>query len=307
MYKIISDGSCDFTNAEVAAFDIKVIPFYVTFDGKSLKEGVEIQKDEYFNRLLTDKEFKPTTAQASPQDFIDVYTPYLEQGQDIMVFTVSSKLSGSYNSATLAANMMAEEYPNSRIEIVDTQNASLGHGLILRESIKMRDAGFDLDKNLRITREIVKTARLYITLDSLDFLRRGGRVGPTTALVGGILGLRPILQIEEGAVTQLDSVRGKAKVLKLMEDGIVEALGDNKAQVSICVGHILKEDEAEKFHKSLEASLDMKIANPITSVGVTVGTHAGPGAMAIAYCKRYESFAAAQTTGSAKAEKIAAI
>ena len=289
MFQIISDGSCDFTKEEIQKHNIEVIPFYITFDGSShLKEGVDISKETYFQRLIDEKNLFPKTSQPNPQDYIDIFLPHLKAGRDILSVTISSKLSGSHNSATLAAGMLQAEFPEQKIVILDTLNVSLCHGIILREIIRMRDAGFSLDKTTDIAGKIIRSARVYFTLDTLEYLKRGGRVGPTTALVGGILGLRPILQLVDGEVSQLDNVRGKKRVLKLMEEAIVAALDGETGNISLCVGHIRNHDEAAAFQANVEAALNMKIINPITSVGATIGTHAGPGALAFAYCRKYE-------------------
>jgi DegV family protein with EDD domain len=295
MFQIISDGGCDFTKDEVQKYNVGVVPFYITFDQASnsqvthLKEGVDISKEDYFKRLLAEKNLFPKTAQPNPQDYIDICTPYLEEGKDILLLTISSKLSGSHNSAMIAADMLKEDYPNRTVMVVDSLNVSIGQGLILKEMIKMRDAGYSLEETVRIANEILKTTRIYFTLDSLEYLKKGGRVGPTTALVGGILGLRPVLHLVDGGVEQLDSVRGKKKVLQLIEEGITAALKDETQNIDLCVGHILREDEASTLKDTLENSLGTKITNPVTEVGVTIGTHAGPGALVVAYCKKYEA------------------
>ncbi|MCL2571653.1 MAG: DegV family protein [Defluviitaleaceae bacterium] len=289
MYKIISDGGCDFSKDEVQTYNVDVVPFYISFDGETfLKEGIDITTDDYFARLISDKSLHPTTSQPSPQDYIDMYTPYLKAGYDILSLTISSKLSGSYASATLAADMLKEEYPDRSIIILDSRNVCIGQGLILKEIIKMRDAGYNLERTVEVAKKVLKTTRVYFTLDSLEYLKRGGRVGPTTAFVGGILGLRPILQVEDGQVTQLDNVRGKARALKLMEEAMIDALSEEKEKLNLSIGHILSADEAVKFKSNAESALSIKIANPITQVGVTIGTHAGPGALAFAYCRKYE-------------------
>jgi len=291
MFQIISDGGCDFTAEETKKHNVKIVPFYVTLDQETyLKEGVDITKEDYFKRLLSDKTLFPKTAQPSPQDYMDAYTPYLEEGKDILSLTIASKLSGTYNSATLAANTLKEKFPQRTIIVVDSLNAANGEGLLLREIIKMRDAGLNLVVTANIAEEIKKTIRIYFTLESLEYLRRGGRVGPTTALVGGILGLRPVLHLVDGTVEQLDSVRGTKKVLQWIAEGVVAALEEDKDNVNISVGHILKAEDAAKVKRSIESALNIKITNPIAEVGATIGTHAGPGALVVAYCKKYENF-----------------
>ena len=290
MFQIISDGACDFTKDEARNFNVDIVPFYISFDGENyLREGVDITIDDFFNRLMNEKSLFPKTSQPNPQDYVELYTPHLKAGADLIVLTVSSKLSGSYSSASIAAEILSEEYPDRKIVLIDSLNGSLAQGLILREIIKMRDAGYTLDKTESIAKKVRDTTRVYFTLDSLEYLRRGGRVGPTTALVGGILGLRPVLHLVEGKVSQLDNVRGKKKVLKLIEEAMADALKDDKESVSISIGHILSNEDASTIKLNIEHALGVEVANPITRVGVTIGAHIGPGALAFSYCKRYDA------------------
>jgi len=291
MFQIISDGGCDFSKEEAQKHNVEIVPFYISFDDTThLKEGVDIDKEDFFNRLMSDKELFPKTSQPSPQDYIDVYKPYLDSGKDILTLTISSKLSGSHASAVMAADMLKEEYPDRTITLIDSLNVSIGQGLILGEIIKMRDAGYSIQKTAKLAKKILKATRVYCTLNSLEYLRRGGRIGPTTAVVGGLLGLRPILQLENGEVSQLDSVRGKKNAMKLIAKSLVAVLKDKTDQISLSIGHILSEDDAVTFKSNTEAALNMRIDSPITEVGVTIGSHAGPGALAFAYCGRYEVF-----------------
>lgn len=290
MYQIVSDSSCDFSKEEATKHSVDIVPFYISFDGENyLKEGIDISKEDFFNLLIKEKNLFPKTSQPNPQDYIDVFKPYLENGKDILTITISSKLSGSYNSAIIAVDILKEDYPNRKIVIIDSLNGSIAQGLILREIIKMRDNEYSLTKTVDIANEILKTTRIYFTLDTLEYLKRGGRIGPTTALVGSILGLHPILQVVDGEVSQLDNVRGKKKVFKLIEEAIVNALKDETQSINLSIGHILSENDANSFKDNIESALNTSISNPITEVGVTIGTHAGPGALAFAYCKKYET------------------
>ena len=297
MFQIISDGGCDFTKEESQKHNVVIVPFYITFDQNTfLKEGIDITKEEYFKRLLEDKTLFPKTSQPSPQDYMDAYTPHLEAGMDILSLTISSKLSGTYNSATLAARTLREKYPNRTIIVIDSLNASVGQGLILKEIVKMRDQGFSITKTEKHTKKVIKSAQIYFTLDTLEYLKRGGRVGPTTALVGGILGLRPVLHLVDGSIEQLDSVRGNKKVLHLMEEGLVAALEGEVENVNLSIGHILSEKRAKTFNDNLENVLNIRFTDPPTEVGVTIGTHAGPGALVVAYCRKHESFLSNHST-----------
>jgi len=291
MFKIISDGGCDFTAEEVQRYDIDIVPFYVSLDQETyLKEGIDISTEDYFKRIQEDKDLFPKTSQPNPQDYTEAYRPHLEAGKDILSLTISSKLSGTHNSATLAADLMREEFPDRQIIVIDSINAAMGQNLILREIIKMRYQGYSLAETAELAEKVLKTTKTYFTLDTLDYLKKGGRVGPTTALVGGVLGLRPVLHMVEGSVEQLESVRGRKKVLQLMEEGIAAVLKDDIDDVEICIGHILCEDDAIGFKENLEKSAGTTITTPIVEVGATIGSHTGPGALAVAYCKKFESF-----------------
>ncbi|MCL2221218.1 MAG: DegV family protein [Oscillospiraceae bacterium] len=289
MYQIVSDGGCDFSPEEVKKSGVAVVPFYVSFDQQTyMKEGVDITKEVYFERLMSEKTLFPKTSQPTPQDYIDVLKPFLDEGKDIFLFTISSKLSGSFASTVIAKDMLSEDYPDRKIELIDSFNVSIGQGLILREIVKMRDAGYSLEKTVEETAKVIKSTHVYFTLNTLEYLKRGGRIGPTTALVGGILGLSPILQVENGEVSQLDNVRGRKRALQLIEAAMVDALKDDLENINMSIGHIVSEEDAIAFKANTEAALSIKIPNPITEIGVTVGSHAGPGALAFAYCKKYD-------------------
>lgn len=290
MFQIISDGSCDFSNEEVKKYNVDIVPFYISFDEVTyLKEGIDIHKEEYFNKLINDKNLFPKTSQPNPNDYIEFFTPYLKNDTDIVCLTISSKLSGSYNSAVIAIDTLKEEYPKRNIVLIDSLSASLGQGLILREIIKMRDVGIPVNQVKTLAEKVIKTTKIYFTLDTLEYLKKGGRIGPTSALVGGLLNLKPILHVVNGEVTQFDSVRGKKNVIKKIEEGLIAVLKGDSQYINLSIGHICSESDAITLKSNVENALNTKIDTPLVEVGATVGTHVGPGAIAFAYCKSYEN------------------
>jgi DegV family protein with EDD domain len=265
MFKIISDAGCDFTEAEAKKYDLSVIPFYII-------EENGIQK----------------TAQPNPQDYADAVKPCLENGREILIFTISSKLSGSYNSAALAADMLKEEYPHAAITILDSKSGSIGQGLILREIIKMRSDGYGLQKAVDRAKEIIETTRVYFTVENLDHLRRGGRISSASALVGGVLGLRPILHLLDGRALPLKTIRGKKNAHQFIEKTITDALKSDLSRYNLAVGHVQNIKDAYSIFTSMESSLGIQINTPITEVGAAISTHTGPGTLAFAYCEKYD-------------------
>ena len=288
MFQLISDGCCDFDSSEVKEHDIEVVPFYITFDDKEfLKEDIDISKEDFFGRLTSNKNLFAKTSQPNPEDYINIYRPHLEKGHDILCLTISSKVSGSYNSAMIAADMLKEEFGERKIITIDSRNGCIGQGLILREMISMRNNNMDIEEIAEKTKKIIPTTKIYITLDTLEYLKKGGRVGPTTALVGGVLGLKPVLHVVDGAIEQLDSIRGKQRIINLLVEGVAEALQGQEKTMNISVGHIDRYDDILTFKNKIEEALGVSINNPITKIGVTIGTHVGPKALAVSYCKKY--------------------
>jgi len=291
MFTLISDNSCDFDDSEIKKLNVHIIPFYISFDGENfLKEGQDITLENFYKKLLEDKTLYPKTSQPSPQDYIDVIKPFLEKGEDVLVQTISSKLSGSNQSALTAKEILKDDYPNRKILVLDSFNVSVGSGLILRELVRMRDAGMDIDKAFSIATQIRERTRVYFTIESLEYLKKGGRIGPASALVGGLLNLRPILQIEDGVVSPLEKVRGKKNAFKLMKEAIVDTLKDSIDIVNIGVANINGYEEAKTFKEEIENELGIKIENPISTVGATIGAHVGPGALVFGYCRKYENY-----------------
>lgn len=289
MFHLISDGGCDFSSADAKKYNVSIAPFYINFGDGFQKEDVDITKEEFFNRLLSDKKLFPTTSQPNPQDYIELCEPQLKEGKDVIILTISSKLSGSNNSANVAADIMREDFPKQKVVVIDSFSGSIAQHLILKEMIKMRDDDLDLETVVSLTQKVIKTTHVYFSLDTLEYLKKGGRVGSTTALIGGALGLRPVLQLEEGMISQLDSVRGRKKVIKLLTEAVTHVLADVKDDVQLCIGHILDQKTADTLQESLESALAVQIENPVIAVGATIGAHAGPGALAFAYCKKYTS------------------
>ena len=295
MFSIISDGGCDFCKLEATKHHVGIVPFYINIDEHtSVREGIDLSKEEFFHRLKTEKDLKPKTAQPSPQDFLDKIVPELEQGKDVLVLTISSKLSGSFQSATIAADMVRDDFPNATVAIVDSLNASIGQGLILREIIAMRDANFSLADTLTVADEVISNTHTYVTLDTLEFVKRGGRVSSMAAFVGNALGLRPILQIKDGVVITLDKARGKKKAIGLLRENIANTLVNVKNNVNLSIGQIANEADSLSLRDAIESALDVVINLPITEIGAAIGTHAGPGAFGFSHCPKFYTLLSAK-------------
>jgi DegV family protein with EDD domain len=161
---------------------------------------------------------------------------------------------------------------------------------MIKEMLKMKEDGYTLDEVFEGAQKLVASARLYLIVDTVDYLRRGGRVGPTTALVGSALKLCPILDLKEGAWDQLDTVRGKKKALRLLDEALVHVLDGKMQDIYLSVGHVLNEKETLAFTADLEKALGVTDVS-VREIGAPFGTHTGPGALLVFYCKKYEALA----------------
>lgn len=289
MFKIVSDGSCEYSEQIAIKNDVHIVPFYVTFDGTTyLKEGIDIKKEEYFNRLVNEKNTFPKTSQPSPQDYIEAYTPFLKEGKDIISITISSKLSGSYQSAVNAAKELKETFPERKIIVIDSLSVSVGVALILNEMIKLRDSGHTIEDTSDFVLSTIKDIKLYFTLDSLEYLQRGGRIGKGSALLGGLLNLKPILSLTNGEVGPLTKVRGKKKALDTIIEYFETDIKGKEDDFEYAIVHIVNDKEAVEFKNKIIDKTGKDTSMETMAAGVTIGTHAGPGGIGLALIRKYK-------------------
>lgn len=289
-FKIISDSSCDFSPELAKEKNVEIVPFYISFDDNNyLKEGVDIQRDNFYSRLINERTF-PKTSLPSVQDYIDVYRPYLEQGEDILSLCISSSLSGSYQSATNAANILLEEFPDRKISIIDTMQATFGQGILLMEAIKLRDENYTLENATDLILKIRETATLIFALDTLEYLQKGGRIGKAAAFAGGLLNIKPVLMFKDGDLKPVSKSRGKKKAVNSAIDILTNIVKENKDDYEFIVGHTFNPEEAEVFKNQLIENFGLNIKYPLINVGVTIGTHVGPGCVGVAFIKKPSTF-----------------
>ena len=271
--KIIVDSTVDLT-PEVKA-QVKVVPLSIFFGDEEYQDGVTITADRFYEMLVSSQQL-PTTSQPTPAAFEDVYREQVEAGHEVVVITVASKLSGTYQSATIAA----EEFPG-KVFVVDSRNAALASGILAQHALKLAESGMGGQQILEELMEKRKKIRLYAMVDTLEYLKKGGRLSPTVAFVGGMLNLKPVICVEEGEIKTV----GKARGLKAAFTVLNKACEDNGGvdrSMPVLLGYTGSSDE--QLRKYQEASTDLWAADTRTTVvGATIGVHAGPGAVAMAF------------------------
>ena len=288
-YKIIADTSCDIPAAVFAEKNVTYVPFNVSFDQENYMEELkDISPDEFHTKLATEKVF-PKTSLPSVQAYMDAMEPALKEGKDVLCLCLSSKFSGSYGSAVNAANILADDYPDRVIKVVDTTCATACEGMMVLEACRMRDAGMELDTVVEKLDALKESACLYVTVDSLEHLQKGGRIGKASAMAGALLNIKPIIAMKDGELHPAGKVRGSKKALKTIMDMSKEKMGDEKDQYRI----ILVRGEKDRHESAVEMANELRaegydVQEDVWTVGITIGAHIGPTPIAICMMKKYE-------------------
>ncbi len=272
--KVVTDSASDIPAEVAEELGISVVPCTIFFGADAFKDGVEITKEEFFERL-TSGGVMPTTTQPSVGDFLEVYKPLAEAGDDIVSVHVSGKLSGTVNSARLAA----EELQGTTVEIVDTELASMGVALAAKAALDAAAGGGDAAAAAQAARDAAANTEVMFVLDTLEYLKRGGRIGSAQALLGSLLSMKPILKLTDGEVHPHEKVRTKGKAVQRMRE-IVASGGPYR---EAAVMHRVTDEEAG----SISDHIAQFTANPVLSgsIGASVGAHTGPGVIGFAVRK----------------------
>ena len=185
-YRIISDGSCDLPEALCREKGIYVVPFYVTMDDKNyIKENVDISKSDFYKWMVEHQDSFPKSSMPPTADFLDAFEEAARAGEDIICITITRKFSSCCEVALAAKKLLADDYPNIKVEVIDSTVDTVLQGLVVLELVKLRDAGFDFEESVRRIKAILPTGRIFFTVGNLDYLRAGGRIGKLAGVAGG--------------------------------------------------------------------------------------------------------------------------
>ena len=279
-YKIITDSGCDLPEKMQEELGLKVVPLSVLYKGVNYSEYTEEWLKEMFAGLRAGE--TTSTSAVNPEGWTKGIEPVLAAGEDALVLTFSSGLSTTYQSAVIAAEELAEKYPERKIRVVDTLAASLGQGLFVWYAAQKRDEGMSLDELADWCEANKQNLCMWFTVDDLMYLKRGGRVSAATALVGTMLQIKPVLHVdEEGHLINVAKVRGRkasidALAKKVGETGIPGA----NDTIFICHGDCI--EDAQYLERKLKEQYGTKNVF-IYYVGAVIGSHSGPGTLAIFY------------------------
>ena len=273
--KIVIDSTVDLI-PEIKS-KMTVVPLSVRFGDTEYQDGVNITAEEFYKKLVEAEEL-PTTSQPTPAAFEDVYRPLVEAGHEVLVITIASKLSGTYQSATIAA----DEFPG-KVFVFDTRTAAIASGVLAQYALELVEQGMGAEAILNELIEKRSKVALYAIVDTLEYLKKGGRLNAAVAMVGGMLNLKPLICVEEGVIRTLGTARGLKKAYaQLMELSAANGVDHDKP---VLLGFTGQTDS--QLRDYMASCDDLWGDDPnVTIVGSTIGVHAGPGAVAVAYFKK---------------------
>ncbi len=291
LYQIISDSSCDLPMDYTKENNLEIIPFYVSFDGENYyKEGIEVDHEEFYNRMITDHAY-PKSSLPSIDDYLQVFKKYAAENIPVICICITTKFSGSYQSAITAKEILSETYPDARITVIDSNINTVLQGIYVREAVRMLQDGISYEAAIVHLERIKSTGRIIFTIGSMDYLKKGGRIGKLLTLAGDTLGIKPLIILKEGEIYPAGITRSrkkaKLKLLELAKEHFIK-LKEDSNNYEIVVGTGIDMEEAEEFKRDLEKALGREITLPVARIGVTIGTHTGPHPIGLGLIRKYD-------------------
>ena len=284
VYQIISDGSCDLTPEWAKEHQVTVVPFYVSFDSeKYLKENVELGIRDFYQQMVDNPKVYPKSSMPSVQDYADVFEPYAKAGTPVICICITTKFSGSMQSAINAREMILEDYPEAEITIIDSTINTVLQGLYVMEAVRLRDAGVGYQESVKRLEEINSTGRIFFTVGDIEYLKHGGRIGKVAGVAGSLLGIRPVITLKQGEIFPSGIGRSRksttSKCIDLLINYIKENGGDIK-RFSLDIGFGYDREEAVSFKEQAmkalaEAGFEVDDI-PLLQIGATISVHTGP-------------------------------
>lgn len=275
MIRIITDSLCDLTMDYAKELNIDILPLTVRFGEEDYKCGIDLTNEGFYDKLVNNSNH-PSTAAVNPYEFEEIFQRYIDAGDEIVAILFSRQMSATYQSASIAADNVASD----RLHLIDCENGAMGQTLLIQTAVAMRDKGKSAVEIAEEIRALLPKTMTYIVVDTLEYLKRGGRISKSAALIGGLMKLHPVLQVIADGAKPVDKVKGK----KSCNAWLIQKLKEQPADTNykLVIGHSNAPERAEAFQEQLrEAGITNEIF--ITCIGPVVGTHIGPNCLGIGY------------------------
>ncbi len=283
-FHIISDGSCDLPAELVREKNITVVPFYVSFDDTTyLKESVDIGIREFYQQMVDRRGVFPKSSMPSIHDYEEAFLPFAAEGIPVICICITTKFSGSMQSALNARALVLEKYPQAEIAVIDATVNTVLQGLYVLEAAALRDSGTGYQDTIARLEEIKSTGRIFFTVGNMEYLKHGGRIGKVAAVAGSVLDIRPVITLKQGEIFPSGIDRGRKRTTQKALELLLEYLRDSSLGIecySIAVGYGYDLEEGTAFRDHALAVLQEKgyhiTQMPTYQIGATIGVHTGP-------------------------------
>lgn len=275
--KFIIDSASDVLPSECKKLNVVHIPLTVRFGDKEFADAVDLSHKNFYKMLTSGKEAHPTTSQVTPAAFAEAMEEVVSAGDAAVVITLSSKLSGTYQSACIAAADF-----EGKVFVVDSMSVSIGERVLLQYGIQLAAEGLDAATVAAKLNEVKDKIHIFARLDTLEYLMKGGRIGAASAVVGTMLNIKPIIAVQDGAVQSVAKARGPKAADKTLRELVAKSGGIDFSK-PLCAAYSGLEDDNLKTFLAESSEMLCDTHAPITTVGCVIGAHVGPGAVAIAY------------------------
>ncbi len=276
---LITDSTCDLNPEFLNAQNIPFAPLKVLFKDREYIDKIDLTNPEFYALMRESKEL-PTTSQINPGEFYDLFAKEVAEGNQVIGVFLSSELSGTFNSAVIAKDMIGSE----NIHLIDSRTTSFALGFMIIRIKAMIDTGAQLDTIIAFAKDMIAHNQLYGMLDTLENLKKGGRLSSGTAMIGKVLNLKPIIEVKDGLVNVAEKARGSRKGLSWMIDQVAAAYPEGKID-ELAIAHANNLDKLKEIKQLLLEKFEITKIYEI-EIGSVVGTHAGEGAVGVSFFKR---------------------
>lgn len=280
--RIFTDSGCDLPKSYYEENDVALFPLRVQLNGKEFDDVIAIDSKEIYDAIRQGAH--PKTSQVSPELFLKQFENLAKNNEEGIYIAFSSELSGTYGTAVMIRNQVLEQYPTLQLAIIDSKCASLGHGMLIEEAVQLRNAGTSMDEIVKKITSLSSQMEHLFTVEDLDYLAKGGRVSKASAFLGGLLSIKPILNVEDGKLVPIEKSRGRKKAISRMLDLMQERGGDFSEKI-VGISHSDDPTLANEVKNLIQEKLAPK-AIQITMIGSVIGSHVGPGTIAIFFTNK---------------------
>ena len=277
--RIITDSTSDISRKEGTKLNIDIVPLKINIDGTCYTEGIDITSEEFYKKLETSNNL-PTTSTPAPEDYLTYFEEAKKARDDVVVITLSSRLSGTYQCANIAKDI--SEYSN--IHVIDSKQATLSQMLLVKYAVQLRDDGKSIDEIVVAIEETKEKVVLLLTLDTLKYLYKGGRLSKGASVAGNLLKIKPIITVTDGAANLISKARGFKSSMNTMLE-LTNEYGPFDPNMPVVYGYSGNPERCESFKKNANETFSFIDAETF-SIGSVIGTYAGPKAYGLAFFKK---------------------